>query len=83
MSICQYEQNSRLYCITEQSGRWDSHKELACSLVRRRLATAQAELTQTNYLMFININTQSNKLPNVYQMRRFIKCFVIDKQRLF
>ena len=68
MSICQYEQNSRLYCITEQSERWDSHKELACSLVRRRLATAQAELTQTNYLiMFIYIYTQSNKLPNVYQ----------------
>ena len=33
--------------------------------------------------MFINTNTQSNKFPNVYQMRRFIKCFVIDKQRLF
>ena len=78
--------NVTLYCIREQrsrSGLCDSHKELACSLVRRRLATAQAELTQTNYLMFINTNTQSNKFPNVYQMRRFIKCFVIDKQGLF
>ena len=78
--------NVTLYCIREQrsrSGLCDSHKELACSLVRRRLATAQAELTQTNYLMFINTNTQSNKFPNVYQMRTFIKCFVIDKQGLF